>query len=262
MKDLLRHPVRLAGRALWLAGELSLAALGFVALVGARSSLHLTLRRARWAQRSARRLLKVFGVNLTVRGAVPREGLLVANHLSYLDILVIGSLTPSVFVAKREVRGWPVFGWLAHQAGTLFIERTKRSDVARVNAQVARLLEAGVLLVIFPEGTSSDGREVLPFKSSLLEPVVGQGHPLAAGYLGYTLEEGEAGREVCYWGDMTLGPHLLKLLTKRRVRASIAFSQVEASPECRKELARLLHAEVQRLSQREVAAVAVAASPT
>ena len=115
-------------------------------------------------------------------------------------------------------------GWLARRAGTIFIERAKRGDVARVNEEAERLLESGVLLVVFPEGTSSDGREVLPFKSSLLEPIVGRRHPLSVAHISYEVEDGDAGEDVCYWGDMTFGPHLLKLLTKRRVCASVTFT--------------------------------------
>src|SRR5262249_17962547 len=157
-------------------------------------------------------------------GCVPGSGLLVSNHLSYLDVLVLSSITPAIFVSKSEVKHWPVFGWMARRAGTLFIERAKRGDVARVNDEADRLPETGMLLVIFPEGTSSDGREVLPFRSSLLEPIVGRRHPLSVAHISYEAEDGNAGKDVCYWGDMTFGPHLLKLLSLRRVRASVTFT--------------------------------------
>ena len=169
-----------------------------------------------------------------------------------IAIFVLGATT--VFVAKSEVRRWPVLGWLTHQAGTLFIERGKRADVARINEQAARVLDSGVLLVIFPEGTSSDGREVLPFKSSLLEPVIGRRHALSAAHLSYEVEDGNSGEDVCYWGGMTFGPHLLKLLTKRRIVASVTFTAIAESAGCRKELARHLHSEVSRLKSARAAA--------
>lgn len=247
MKGALRHPLRCAARAVWLAGELLFAAVRLALASGRRSGDGSTLARARGMQSIARRLLRVVGVEISLQGAVPAEGLLVSNHLSYLDILVLGSITPIVFVSKSEVRHWPVLGWLAHQSGTLFIQRGKRSDVARINAQTARVLDSGVLLVLFPEGTSSDGREVLPFKSSLLEPVVGRHHALAVAHLRYRVEDGNAGEDVCYWGDMTFGTHLLNLLALRRIRASVSFAAVGEAADCRKDLARHLHSEISRL---------------
>lgn len=242
---------------IWFSAEIIFAAFSFLfALCFRRGEAPaLALARARCLQRHSRRTLRVMDVEVSARGHVPDRGLLVSNHLSYLDILVISSITPAIFVAKSEVRRWPVFGWLARRAGTLFIERAKRGDVARVNDEAARLLEAGMLLVIFPEGTSSDGREVLPFKSSLLEPIVGRCQPLSVAHISYEVEEGDAGEDVCYWGDMTFGPHLLKLLSKRRVSASVTFTAVERGANCRKELARQLHSEVSRLKSASAAQV-------
>jgi 1-acyl-sn-glycerol-3-phosphate acyltransferase len=238
----------------WLAGELLSTAIGLTFSSTFRRGVAPNLARARGMQRHARRLFRVVGGRVSVRGRVPTEGLLVSNHVSYLDILVLGSITPTVFVSKSEVRRWPVLGWLTHQAGTLFIQREKRSDVARINEETGRVLDSGVLLVIFPEGTSSDGREVLPFKSSLLEPIVGRRHALSAAHISYEVEDGNPAEDVCYWGEMTFGSHLLNLLTKRRIVASVAFTAIEESAGCRKELARHLHSEVSRLKSARVAA--------
>lgn len=257
MKRVLRHPFRFAVRLLWFTLEVLFAMLGFViALCFCRGEAPAVARaRARCLQRHARRTLRALKVDVSVSGRVPASGLLVSNHLSYLDVLVLSSITPAIFVSKSDVKRWPVFGWLARHSGTLFIERAKRGDVARVNDEAERLLESGVLLVVFPEGTSSDGREVLPFKSSLLEPIVGRRHPLAVAHLSYEVEEGDAGEDVCYWGDMTFGPHLLKLLTKGRVRGFVTFTAVENSADSRKELARQLHSEVSRLKSAREAQV-------
>lgn len=249
MTRVMRHPFRFGVRMIWFTAEIIFATFGFLFPLCFRRSAGpaMALARARCLQRHSRRILRALGVEVSAGGRVPASGLLVSNHLSYLDVLVLGTITPAVFVAKSEVRGWPVFGWLARGAGTLFIERAKRGDVARVNDEADRLLAAGVLLVIFPEGTSSDGREVLPFKSSLLEPIVGRRHPLSVAHIRYEVEDGDAGEDVCYWGDMTFGPHLLKLLSKRHVRASVTFTAVEQHADSRKELARQLHSEVSRL---------------
>ena len=257
MRSALRNPLRFAIRIAWFTGEVFFTVFGFVfALCFRRREGPVVADvRARCLQRHARRTLRALNVDVSVSGRVPAAGFLVSNHLSYLDILVLSSITPAIFVSKSEVRGWPVFGWIARRAGTLFIERAKRSDVARVNDEAERLLDAGMLLVVFPEGTSSDGREVLPFKSSLLEPIVGHRHPLSVAHISYEVEDGDAGEDVCYWGDMTFGPHLLKLLTKRRVFASVTFTAVERSADCRKELARQLHSEVSRLKAARTAPV-------
>jgi len=182
---------------------------------------------------------------------------LVCNHLSYLDILVLAAKTPAVFVAKREVKLWPVFGWFARLAGTLFVNREKRTQVAQATAELEQTLDSGALVVLFPEGTSSDGRTVLPFKSALLAPATRSCRPLFAGYICYELDDGDVREEVCYWKDMTLLPHLVNLLSKRAPRVFVRFSQLQHSTTDRKELARQLHSEVLRLQKLENAGTLV-----
>src|SRR5258708_15386051 len=164
--------LRVVVRVLWLASEIVLALVRFGALIVRRAGIPDRAARTRWLQGVCRRALRVFQVNLRVTGPIPSSGLLACNHLSYLDILVLGATTPCVFVSKCEVRRWPVFGWFASLAGTLFLRREKRSDVARMTREMRRVLDEGQLVVLFPEGTSSDGSSVLPFKSSLLEPAI------------------------------------------------------------------------------------------
>lgn len=103
------------------------------------------------------------------------------------------------------------------------------------------------MVVLFPEGTSSDGETVLPFKSSLLEPAARQTHPLAAGCLRYEFGDGDVIEEVCYWKDMTLVPHLINLCSKRAVQSSVQFNCLREGSADRKQLARQLHAEVLRI---------------
>jgi 1-acyl-sn-glycerol-3-phosphate acyltransferase len=241
------------GRLIWFAGELLLFFLDYVVNVAFRPSLPLIRARALWLQVSCRRTLRILNVKIKTNGPVPIRGLIVSNHLSYLDILVLSAITPAVFVSKAEVKHWPVFGWFARLSGTLFVNRTRRSDVARLNEQIAHVLEAGVPVVLFPEGTSSDGRKVLPFKSSLLEPALQQDHPLCAALIRYSVNDGLASEDVCYWGDMTFLPHFLNLLSKRRVRVSVSFTPIEETPACRKDLARHLHAEIVRMKEGAVA---------
>lgn len=249
MKGFLRNPWRVTGRLIWFTGEVLLFFLDYLVNVAFRPSLPLTKARALWLQVSCRRALRVLNVKIKTSGPVPGRGLIVSNHLSYLDILVLSAVTPAVFISKSEVKHWPVFGWFARLSGALFLDRTRRSDVARLNQQIAQVLDGGVPVVLFPEGTSSDGRQVLPFKSSLLEPVLQQAQPLCVSLLRYSLTDGRASEDVCYWGDMAFLPHLLNLLSKRRVRVSVSFTPIEETPSCRKDLARRLHSEVVRMQE-------------
>jgi 1-acyl-sn-glycerol-3-phosphate acyltransferase len=175
------------------------------------------------------------------------EHLPTGNHVSYLDILILTALTPSRFVAKSEVKRWPVFGWFAHLAGTIFVERNRRSQARRAAEEIELALREGPLVVLFPEGTSSGGETVLPFKSSLVEPAARNVHSLTAGLIRYGLTDDDVTEEVCYWKDMTLVPHLINLLSKRTLRAFMHFTQVSQDTSDRKVLARQLHSEVLRL---------------
>lgn len=240
----LRGWCRALPRLVWLGAELLLARLTFPRSARSRRG-ELSIRvRARWLQQGCRRLLRVLGVRVGVHGTAPRSGLLVCNHLGYLDILVLGALAPAVFVAKQEVRRWPVIGWFARAAGTVFVHRERRRDVLRVNTDLASLLGRGALVVVFPEGTSSDGRSVLPFKSSLLAPALRTGCPVWVGRLDYALEDGVPEKDACYWGPMNLLPHLLNLLGKHGVRGTVRLAEFPRERRCRKALAGQLRSAV------------------
>ena len=247
MNSWLKHPFRVTGRLFWLGGELFLAALSYTIHCAACPRDSLLSARAAWLQNTSRRLLRVFRIETQFTGDIPSSGLLVSNHLSYLDILVLSALAPCVFVAKREVKHWPVFGWFAKRAGTVFVPREQRSQAIQTVNEIEAALQTGVLVVLFPEGTSSGGETVLPFKSSLLEPAARQTHSLTAGLLQYELRDGDASEEVCYWKDMTLVPHLINLCSKRTVQASVRFNHLREGNADRKQLARQLHAEVLRM---------------
>ena len=241
--------LRAAGRLCWFAWEV-LVILGDYFFSAARAGReNKRAARAAWMSRSSRRLLRIFGYSANISGPVPRSGLLVSNHLSYLDIPAICATAPAVFVSKADVRGWPLFGWLAALGGTVFIERERRTHVGEVNREITTALAAGTLVVVFPEGTSSDGQTVLPFRASLLEPALRGGHELTAAWIHYELADGDAGREACYWGDHTFFPHLVNLLGKRHVRATLRFKKFNRATEDRKELAQQLQAAVLDLKQ-------------
>lgn len=238
----LRATVRLLALAAVLAGGL----VRFALIPAHRQD---AAARARWLQGVCRRLLQVLRVRVVAGGSFPRGCAIAANHLSYLDVVVLGAQAPSVFVAKSEVRAWPVFGWFARAAGTVFVHRTQRSDVARAGAEMAPLLGGDLNVVLFPEGTSSDGQTVGPFHSSLLDPVVRQNHLVVAAALTYGVPPGRsAADEVCYWRDMTLAPHLWNLLSLPWIEARLAWGQPRPAGTNRKQLAEELHSEVARLN--------------
>jgi 1-acyl-sn-glycerol-3-phosphate acyltransferase len=205
------------------------------------------MARAAWLQRSSKRALRIFQIDPRVAGRVPNRGLLVCNHLSYVDILVLAALTPCRFVAKSEVRKWPVFGWFARLAGTIFVERNKRLQAARAADEIRVALRQESLVVLFPEGTSSGGETILPFKSSLLEPAAQSLEPVTAGLIHYDLADGDVSEEVCYWKDMTLGPHLINLLSKPKIHAAVDFTRRQLETTNRKVIARQLHSDLVRL---------------
>ena len=200
--------------------------------------------RAAWLHRWSRFACRVLGIRVTTRGSMPSSGLLVSNHLSYLDIVVLSSIRSCVFVAKRDVAAWPLFGWLAYAAGTIFVDRERRlSSVAVVNF-IRDAIAGGSLVVLFPEGTSSDGSTVLPFKSALLDSAVQLGCPVAAAAIEYALDQGSVANEVCYWRDMTLVPHLLNLFFKREIRSKCSFTPSKIRSGNRKKIASELRDEV------------------
>lgn len=198
--------------------------------------------RAAWMQRLSRRILAIMGARVRVVGSPPTAGLLVSNHLGYLDVLAIGSVVPGIFVAKSDVKNWPVVGLLCRLAGSIFVRREQRLAVGEALGQLQRALDAGLPVVLFPEGTSTDGATVLPFKSSLLEAFVTR--PATAAAISYELPGGSVEDELCYWRDMSFAPHFWNVLGRRKFRAEIRFGHPLAPPGDRKALARRLHDEV------------------
>ena len=182
-----------------------------------------------------------------MNGEIPEPGLIVSNHLSYLDILVFSAVANCIFVSKREVKSWPGIGWISSLSGTIYIDRARRAATHAIQSKMQSALSNGTRLVLFPEGTSSDGLQVMHFHSSLFQPALDLGVRITAAAISYSIADGDAAREACYWGDMTLLPHLLNLLTKESVQASLKFSQQHLQFSDRKEAARTMRFEVERL---------------
>jgi 1-acyl-sn-glycerol-3-phosphate acyltransferase len=245
-----RHPLRVLLRLFVCCGLIVLCLMDFIFFIWLRGKAHSARARAEWLQRWSRRHLRNLNAEITRHGEAPRGGLLISNHLSYLDILVLAEAQPMVFLSKSEVQSWPLIGWLTRCAGTLFIQRGQKSDVARANAQFAAVVEQGLVLAIFPEGTSTGGDTLLPFRSSLLAPAVQRQWAVTPAWIGYSLADGSVIDEICYWRDMTFAPHFLNLFSKRRIEVRVAYAPPFTVGSDRKELARRLHSQVCELAER------------
>lgn len=206
------------------------------------------VERAQWLHRCCGRGLSRLGIPVKVAGKFPERGLIVSNHLSYLDILVYSSIAPCVFVSKREVRSWPVFGVMAELAGTVFVDRTRNVDALRVNNEMLEALAQDAVVILYAEGTSSNGQQVLPFRPALFEGVVKTGTPITPAHIRYKLSDGDPGDDVAYWGDHSFLPHLLRLLSRHGVEARVCFSAASHTFDDRKVAAQQTHDAVERLA--------------
>lgn len=147
--------------------------------------------------------------------------LLIANHISWLDIFLINALLPSAFVSKEEVRRWPVIGWLAAKNDTVFLRRGSRGHARIINAEIAAILAQGKFVAVFPEGTTTDGFSVLHFHGALLQPALAAGCPIVPLALSYWEEDGQRSLAPRYDGDVTLGQCAKAILASRQLKARV-----------------------------------------
>ena len=214
-------------------------------------------RLPRWWHRL---MCRVIGLRVGVRGGLAPERplLLVANHVSWKDILVLGSVADVVFIAKSEVRSWPVLGWLARLQRSVFVERDARRKTGDQISEVSGRLIAGEAVVLFAEGTTSDGNRVMPFNSSLFGaasaalPLAPEGavqiQPVSIAYTGiHGMPMGRYHRPVAGWpGDVALGPHMLRVIRGGALDVEVVFGETirfDATTD-RKKTARLVEARV------------------
>jgi 1-acyl-sn-glycerol-3-phosphate acyltransferase len=205
--------------------------------------------RAQRVNQWAADLLAILRVQVVTKGALPAPGngaLLVSNHVSWLDIHVLHSLLPVRFISKAEVRGWPLIGWLAEQTGTVFLVRQKKADAHRIHQVMTGHLKRGEVLALFPEGTTSDGRTVLPFYPSLFQPAVEARVPVWPVRLRYVDDQGRHAEAAAYHGDMTLAQSLWRIARQPRVVVQVEFLTPIQHQEGRgrRELARLCEAAI------------------
>lgn len=210
-----------------------------VALAGLVFPLLNPAQRDRRIMAWSRRLLGVLGVQMqpTMAPSLPGGALLVCNHISWLDIYLIYAAQRVHFVSKAEVRAWPVVGWLARKTGTLFIERGRRADTARINAEMRILMQSGAWVAVFPEGTTSDGRELRRFLPSLLQPAVELDCPVVPSGLRYRSLNGEYSAAAAYIDGVSMWQSLKQIISQPGLVAELHFGEPILPNGHRRELA-------------------------
>lgn len=180
--------------------------------------------RERHIKRWSHRLVGLCGVQiriLNVDAAVSKPGMLVANHISWLDIFVINSLQPCRFVAKSEIRSWPLMGWLCHKAGTIFIARGRQREVRKTFEGLVENLQAGEIVAFFPEGTTVSQGGLAPFHANLFEAAIQSEAPVLPCALRYVDGSGRLHPAIDYVGDMTLMQSIRAILKARDMTAEL-----------------------------------------
>ncbi len=218
-------------------------------------------RRWRAIQRWSGGIVSILGVELTVKGAPPahsgRALLGVSNHVSWLDVQIIHSAWRARFVAKSEVRGWPVIGWLSARTGTLFIHRGRHRHATQINRSIHQAFAAGDAIAVFPEGTTTDGTVLRRFHASLLQPAVDEHALLVPLALKYTDANGNIDLAPSYVDDDTLIESIARIVSRRRIRAELEFIEpIDAQGKSRRELALLASAAIAECLRLQIAGTA------
>ena len=196
-----------------------------------------------------KRLLHCFNIRVITTGTVPdirtHGTMLVGNHVSWSDIHAINSIIPVRFVAKVEIKSWPVFGYLVRKCGTIFINRTRNRDAARVVNIASHALRLNDNLCVFPEGTTTEGLSVLPFKSSLIQAAVQAEAPIIPMVIRYPLPDGSINMDAAYAGDTNLIDSMNTFLHMQQPVVHVHFCAPVASVgKSRQQLAKEIHAQI------------------
>lgn len=216
--------LRSLGRSVKLAG---LFAYATVELIAKRPATRQ--ERAEWLHRFCARAMRRMGITVKVEGRFPESGALISNHLGYLDIIAFAALHRCVFVSKLEIKSWPLLGYMTTMAGTVYVDRGHGGSAARAGSRLRAAAEAGLPVVFFPEGTTSDGAKVLKFHSGLLMQAMLGEQPITAAYLQYRLTEDNGpdvtvADDVCYWGDGSMLKHIFRLLGLRGIEVQVRLA--------------------------------------
>ncbi len=186
------------------------------------------VERAEWLHGFCARAMKRLDVKITVQGPIPPAGAVIANHLSYVDIVAFAALHRCVFCSKAEIEHWPVLGWMTTMAGTVYVQRGRGGSAVKAASGMKAASAAGLPVVFFPEGTTSNGSGLLKFHSGLLAQAMAS-EPITAAFLQYTLDVDNGpdisiADDVCYWGDRNMMAHIFKLLGLRGLRVTVRYA--------------------------------------
>jgi len=219
----------------------------FVKLLRVRYEPWRNLFMRSWARASA----LIFNIKMKVEGEAPKAPFfIVCNHMSYVDIIPLYLQLRCTFVAKKEVRSWPVLGKMVESVGVIFVDRTRRTDVKRVNELITNSLNEYQGLIIFPEGTATGGYNLEPFHASLLQYPASANRPVYTATLHYETGPGDLPAEdsVCFFGGReSFGSHVVKFSQIKGVVCTLRFGAEPVQSADRKELADKLHAEVEKI---------------
>ena len=221
-------------------------------LLVALGNIVLSFVSVRWANIWKNRVIYLWSwlvswllnMKISIKGSLGNPPFyLVSNHLSYVDVIPLWLCAKGTFIAKSEIKSWPFFGWATKTLGVIFIDRNMRRDVQRVNKLIASTMSEEQGVIIFPEGTSTKGKEVKPFHTSLLQYPAEVGMPVSYASISYKSYNPNrpASHYICWWGDMPFFGHFWNLLKMKGFEVTISFGKQSISHNDRKILASKLH---------------------
>ena len=212
------------------------------------------------------KLLNILNVTVRIEGRVPAEtpngAMIAANHVSWLDIFLISSVRPTRFIAKSEIREWPIAGWIVEKAGTLFIRRGVRREIMRISERVHEALAQGDCVGLFPEGLTSEGDKLLKFHSSLFEPAVANRAVVHPAAIRYENADGTLCRDASYVGERTFMESLTLIIGQRSILARVGFAAaIDTEGATRREVMKIAEARIASLLGLEIAGRAPGRAP-
>ena len=207
-----------------------------LAAVFAYATLQLIVKRpatrqqkAEWLHQFCLRAVRRMGLAVRQVGTFPERGVVISNHLGYLDVVAFAALHKCAFVGKSEIRKWPFLGWITAMGGTVYVQRGRGGSAGRAKSGMQEASDAGIPMVFFPEGTCSLGDTVLPFRSGLLGEAIAAGQPITAACLRYRLTQDNGPNrslaDVCFWDNTLLVKHIFRMLSMRGIEVELRFAQ-------------------------------------
>jgi 1-acyl-sn-glycerol-3-phosphate acyltransferase len=187
-------------------------------------------QRAEWLNQFAGRVLRAMGIGFRVEGTFPERGVVVSNHLGYLDIMVFAAQHKCVFLSKSDLAKEPLIGWMTTMSGTVYVEPGRSGSAGQARTELIAAANDGLPIVIFPEGTTSDGSSVLPFRTGALAMMLEADQQVTAAYISYRLTKDNGpgvtvGNNVAFWGDdVRLFPHIFSLLALRGIEVCVRIA--------------------------------------